>query len=102
MKNHLHVGKHGSPKYELKEIAVMLNVGGRVLASKFGTEPNPPKIQLQVGKKRFYDKDEVITWYTNIDKNKLQFNKQMVEQMIIEAVKKALEQKNDSHLRNFF
>ena len=96
MKNHLHVGKHGAPKYELSEIAVMLNVGRRVLASKFGTEPNPPKIKLQVGNKRFYDKDEVIAWYTNIDRNKMQFNKEMVEQMIIEAVKKALEQKNDA------
>jgi hypothetical protein len=91
MKNLLHVGKHGSPKYELSEIAEMLNVGSRVLASKFGTEPNPPQCKLKIKNKRFYDKDEVIAWYTNIDQNKLQFNKIMVEQMIVEAVKKALE-----------
>ena len=93
MKNLLHVGKHGAPKYELFEIAQMLNVGHRVLASKFGTELNSPKPVYLRGQRRFYDKDEVIAWYTNIDRNKLQFNKAMVEKMIIDAVKKALEMK---------
>jgi hypothetical protein len=89
----IHIGKKGPPKYELYEIAQILNIGHRLLASKFGTEPNPPKMVLKTKNKRFYDKDEVIAWYKNIDNNKLQFNKLMVEQMIIDAVKKALEQK---------
>lgn len=86
----IHVGKKGEPKYELWEIAEMLNIGRRVLASKFGTEANPPKIVFQIRNKRFYNKDEVIAWYKNIDNNKLQFNKLMVNEMIVEAVKQAL------------
>lgn len=59
-------GDGGGPKYQLFEIAEMLGISHRLLSSKFGNDPNAPKIKIQYLQKRYYDKNEVISWYKKI------------------------------------